>query len=91
MAPIRAVTGAATGLIGKPVTSFVGAAARGDMADFKRSMFVYGGVKENIKKAFKVMSEEWKYALEAPDEALARGRKDFSDMSMENMQTIRNG
>ena len=88
MAPIRAVTGAATGLIGKPVTAFVGAAARGDMADFKRSMYVYGGVKENFKKAFKVMSEEWKYALEAPDAALARGRKDFADTTMEDMQTM---
>ena len=88
MAPVRAVTGAATGLIGKPLTSFAGAAARGDLADFKRSMFVYGGVANNIKKAFKVMSEEWKYALEAPDAAMARSQRDYRDTAMQDMETM---
>ena len=49
MAPVRAATGAAVGLIGKPVTAFVGAAARADPGWSARAMFVYGGVMNNIK------------------------------------------
>ena len=88
LAPVRASAGAFTALIGKPVTTFVGAAATGDIAAFKRATYVFGGVAENLKRAFSVMADEWKFALENPDEAMMRGRKDFQNNYAENILSM---
>ena len=77
LAPIRAAAGAFTGLVGKPTSTLVGAAARGDMASLKRSLFVFGGIQENLMRAFGNLADEWKYAVENPRKSMARGRKDF--------------
>jgi len=88
LAPVRAATGAAVGLIGKPVTTFVGAAARADLDDFSRATFVFGGVMDNLKRGFNAMSTEWKYALEAPEEAMARSRKDYANDALKDMESL---
>ena len=88
LAPVRAATGATIGLIGKPVTAFLGAAGRADLDGMKRTAFVYGGMMTNFKRGFNAMATEWKYALEAPEEAMMRGRKDYQNNAMQDMQTL---
>lgn len=88
LAPVRAAAGAFTGLIGKPVTTFVGSALRGDSAGFKRAQFVYGGIKQSINRAFRNLADEYRFALENPDEALARGRKEFKDTTLLDVETM---
>ena len=88
LAPIRAAAGAFTGLVGKPTSTLVGAAARGDMASLKRSLFVFGGIQENLMRAFGNLADEWKYAVENPRKSMARGRKDFDFGSMAEVEQM---
>ena len=88
LAPVRAATGAAVGLIGKPITAFVGAAGRGDLDGMKRTAYVYGGLMNNLKRGFNAMSTEWKYALESPEESMMRGRKDYQNNALKDMETL---
>lgn len=90
LAPVRAAVGAGTGLVGKPVTSFVGSALTGDKENFKRSMFVFSGIGENIRRAQKLMSDEWRNALLSPELAQKSMRQDFrgSDAVLNDMQTM---
>ncbi|MCP3697757.1 MAG: hypothetical protein GY920_04255, partial [Aliivibrio sp.] len=88
LAPVRAAAGAFTGLIGKPVTTFAGTAKTGDMASFKRATFVYGGIRENLGRAFTALADEWKFAVEAPQLSSTRTRKDFSDVILDDFESM---
>ena len=88
LAPVRAAAGAFTGLIGKPVTTFAGAALTGDAATFKRSMFVYGGIRENIQRGFTNLADEWRHAVNSPELSAARQRKDFQDVILQDIETM---
>ena len=88
LAPIRAAAGAFTGLIGKPMTTFVGSALTGDAATFKRSMFVYGGIRENIGRGFTNLANEWRHAIESPQLSAGRTRKDYQDLILNDIETM---
>lgn len=88
LAPVRAAAGAFTGLVGKPVTTFVGARLTGDAETLKRSMFVYGGIRENIARGFTNLAEEWRHAVESPQLAVERTRKDFQDVILNDIETM---
>jgi hypothetical protein len=88
LAPVRAAAGAFTGLIGKPMTTFVGSALTGDADTLKRSMFVYGGIRENIGRGFTNLANEWRHTVEAPQLAAERTRKDFQDVILNDIETM---
>jgi hypothetical protein len=88
LAPVRAAAGAFTGLVGKPVTTFAGAALTGDAATFKRSMFVYGGIRENIQRGFTNLADEWKHAINSPELSASRQRKDFQDVTLQDVEMM---
>ena len=88
LAPVRALGGAAIGLVGKPLTTLVGSRIAGDSDAFKRAMFTFGGVQENIQRGLKVMQEEWKFAVENPRASMARGREDLDIKSMQDWETM---
>lgn len=88
MAPIRAAEGAGKALILKPVTTVVGSKIGGDDETFKRALFVYGGIRENIMKAFKVMGDEYRFAVDNPEAAAARGREDFKTSQLGDRETL---
>ena len=78
----RAITGNAVMSLIKPISVFAGASAQGDIGQLKRAMYTYGGIMENMKRAFKVMGDEWRLANSNPEIAVARGRKDLQLMDM---------
>ena len=91
LAPVRAAAGAFTGLVGKPVTAFAGSAvdaATGDLSTFKRSMFIYGGIRENLGRAFQNLADEWRYAVENSSLSEARVRKDYVDQTAQDIETM---
>ena len=88
LAPVRAAAGAFTGLIGKPMTTFVGSALTGDADTLKRSMFVYGGIRENIGRGFTNLANEWRHAIESPQLSAGRTRKDFQDVILNDIETM---
>ena len=88
LAPVRALGGAAIGLVGKPLTTLAGSRIAGDSDAFKRAMFTFGGVQENIQRGLKVMQEEWKFAVENPRASMARGREDLDIKSMQDWETM---
>ena len=66
LAPVRALGGAATAIAGKPITALVGSAITADPASFKRSLYAFGGIQENLSRAFQVMRNEWHNAVNNP-------------------------
>lgn len=88
LAPVRALGGAAIGLVGKPLTTLAGSRIAGDSDAFKRAMFTFGGVQENIQRGLKVMQEEWKFAVENPRASMTRGREDLDIKSMQDWETM---
>ena len=88
LAPVRAAAGAFTGLVGKPVTTFAGSLLSGDSASFKRSMFIYGGIRENLGRAFQNLADEWRYAVENSSISEARVRKDYVDQTAQDIETM---
>ena len=85
LAPVRALAGAATALAGKPITALAGSAITADGASFKRSLYAFGGIQENLSRAFQVMRNEWHDAVNNP---MGRGtgiREDyrFAQMNQE--------
>ena len=88
LAPVRALGGAAIGLVGKPLATLAGSRIAGDSDAFKRAMFTFGGVQENIQRGLKVMQEEWKFAVENPRASMARGREDLNIKSMQDWETM---
>ena len=86
MAPIRALTGNTLLTAIKPVTTFAGALAQGDMDTVKRAMWVYGGISENFKRGLKVMKDEWRRASLDPEEAMLRGRADLRQAKIDELE-----
>jgi len=72
----------------KPASVMAGAKMTGDTATLKRASWVYGGFSENIKRAYKVMGDEWRLAMRDPDEAMTRGRADMQLARLENMEIM---
>jgi len=77
-APIRAAAGNMMLSVFKPLTQFAGAVASGEVGTIKRTLWTYGGVSHNLKRAYKHMGEEWKLAVSNPDIARNRGRVDLN-------------
>ena len=88
MAPIRAAEGALKSVVVKPMTTFLGSALTGDMKAFKQAMFVYGGIRENIKRAFKVMGDEYRFAVDHPEASAQRGRQDLKVGQLGDRDTL---
>lgn len=94
LAPLRAATGAFTALIGKPLTVFAGSAGGRifggkEGADaWKRAMYTYGGVFENLQRGFKNLQTEWKYALDNPRASANHARKDLQVNALDDYDTL---
>ena len=86
LAPVRALTGNSIMSTIKPISVFTGAFVTGDVATFKRAMYTYGGISENIKRGLRVMGDDWRRANSNPQLAVKRGRKDFKMADMEKFQ-----
>ena len=94
---LRAAAGNATLITAKPISAFVGSASAaigGDTYMFKRALATYGGFTENLQRAMKVMSNDWKLAVANPQEAMRRGRADLNfeaDGALEVMEAMQEG
>jgi len=88
LAPLRAITGNSMLTALKPATVLVGSKLTGDAKSFQKALWTYGGFSENIKRAFKVMGEEWKLAKLKPEEAMMRGRADLRQAKMGNFEAL---
>ena len=88
LAPARALVGNATLTTLKPLSVFAGAAMQGDMGTLRRAAYTYGGISENIKRAFKVMGDEWRHAVQNPEEMRMRGRADLRQAKIEDMEIL---
>jgi hypothetical protein len=94
LAPLRAATGAFTALVGKPLTVFAGSAGGRifggkEGADaWKRAMYTYGGVVENMQRGFQNLQAEWKYALDNPRASANHARKDLQVNALDDYDTL---
>jgi len=90
LAPVRALGGAATALAGKPITAFAGSAITGDTESFKRAMYAFGGIQENLRRAYKVLQNEWHYAVNNPMGSRARQDYKYGNLvdEMEQMDAM---
>ena len=88
LAPLRAMSGnmLLTGF--KPASVFMGSMLVGDAATFRKALWTYGGFSENIKRAYKVMGDEWKLAKTKPEAAMMRGRADLRQAKMEDFDAL---
>ena len=75
-----------TGL--KPASVLVGAKLTGDADTFRKALWTYGGFTENIKRAYKVMGDEWRLAKTKPEEAMMRGRADLRQSKMNDYDAL---
>ena len=94
LAPLRAASGAAIALVGKPLTVFAGsagAALRGSdegLAAWKRAQYTFGGITENFQRAFRNLKSEWQYALENPRSYNSGMRQDLKFDSLDDYETL---
>jgi hypothetical protein len=94
LAPLRAASGAAIALVGKPLTVFAGsagAAMRGGAegaAAWKRAQYTFGGIMENFQRGFKNFHAEWKYALENPRTYGSGMRQDLKFNALDDYETL---
>ena len=88
LSAVRAALGNSMLTAVKPVSVFAGAAMTGDAATLKRATYVFGGWSENMKRGFKVMSDEWKFASSFPEEAMMRGRADLQAARMDKLEEL---
>ena len=72
----------------KPVSTFAGAAATGNIPALKRAYYTYGGLMENFRRGFKVMQSEWNFAKNFPEEAMMRGRVDLQKAKMDTLEEL---
>ena len=72
----------------KPVSTFAGAAATGNIPALKRAYYTYGGIAENFRRGFKVMASEWNFAKNFPEEAMMRGRVDLQKAKMDKLEEL---
>lgn len=77
LSAVRAATGNAVLMIAKPISMMAGSVLTADAKVFKRALVGFGGVSENLQRAFKVMGDEWKRAAADPMYAT---RADYSRM-----------
>ncbi len=70
----------------KPVAVMAGAKLTGNDKVYQRALWTYGGIDENIRRAFKVMQSEWQLAKRNPEAAMMRGRSDLAKANMERME-----
>ena len=77
-APSRAAVGNIIGLVTKPVSILAGSKFIGEGGDqvFRRALYGFGGVAENLNRARKHMAEEWRKINADPEFAANRGRAD---------------
>jgi hypothetical protein len=77
-APIRTVGGNAIGLITKPVSILAGSKIIGGGGDevFRRALYGFGGIAENLQRAWKHMGDEWRAVNANPEAVASRGRAD---------------
>ena len=88
LAPLRAMAGNMTLTALKPASVLVGAKLTGDAATFQKALWTYGGFSENIKRAYKVLGDEWRLAKAKPEEAMMRGRADLRQARMEDFDAM---
>ena len=88
LAPLRAVAGNMMLTALKPASILVGAKLTGDSKTFQRALWTYGGVSENLKRAYKVMGDEWKLAKTKPEEAMMRGRADLRQSKLQDFEAV---
>ena len=62
----------------------------GKWKTLQRSVVALGQVQETLRRASKMARDEWKYAWQNPEAAMARGRADydFSDTNKDFKQTL---
>ena len=72
--------------VAKPIAVLAGAKLSGEPGVYKRALYTYGGIRENIMRAFKVMRNEWNLATRFPEEAMMRGRADLRQAQMNKME-----
>jgi hypothetical protein len=88
---IRAGTGNVVTTLAKPISAFAGALVTdptGKKGVLKRALYTYSGVSENLKRALKVMGDEWKFAVSNPEEAMTRGRGDLMQAKLDNYEVM---
>ena len=90
----RSIAGNAILTAAKPISALVGS-GRGallmngaDAADFKRSIAVYSGVKENFYRGLDLMRKRWKHINENPLEAQKAGRADLKTAKSDELAVI---
>ncbi len=88
LAAVRAMTGNSMLTAFKPASVLVGAKLTGDTNTLKQALWTYGGVAENLKRAFKVMGDEWRLANSKPEAAMMRGRADLRQAKMDNFEAV---
>ncbi len=88
LAPLKALVGNSVLSTIKPISVFAGAAASGDVGTFKRAMYTYGGISENIKRAFKVLNEDLRRVKSNPQLAVKRGRHDIRTQTLEKVEVM---
>ena len=93
-APAKAWVGNLAAVAVRPLTSLSGAVAlgvkTGKWKNLQRTMVGLGQVQETLRRASKMARDEWKYAWQNPEAAMARGRADydFSDANTGYKQTL---
>ena len=70
----------------KPLATLAGAAVTGETGVWQRALWTYGGITENIQRAWKVMQSEWSLAKRNPEAAMMRGRADLRKTQMHRME-----
>ena len=87
-AAFNAAGGNGVMLVAKPISAFAGSWATQDGETFKRALYTYGGIFENLQRAFKVLGDDWRLAVRDPDLARVRGRADLSRNAMQNIEIL---
>lgn len=88
---VRAAAGNIVTTVAKPVSVFAGALVTdpsGKKGVLKRALYTFGGVSENLKRAMKMMGEEWRFAVSNPEEAMTRGRGDLMQAKLDNYEVM---
>jgi len=88
LSSLRAMTGNSMLTAFKPASVLVGAKLTGDTKALKQALWTYGGIAENLKRAYKMMGEEWRLANSKPEAAMMRGRADLRQAKMDNFEAV---
>lgn len=78
LSAVRTAGGNAILLSAKPISVLAGSALTGDTYTFKKALAGFGGIGENLQRAFKHMGDEWRAVNASPEVIAARGRSDLS-------------